>query len=187
VGPVKDSTRPAVDPEPGPEARPGRRRPRRRGCLLKGCAQRFHPRRARQRYCSPACTQAARRWSRWKAQQKYRATAAGKDKRNGQSRRYRERVKLRPQSEPEEAVAQPARVITQDFFRPQLRPSRLLRRIRGAAPLTPPALLLARVPPRPGTGLATRAALVPGGATAAEDLSPRGPEISRTYCFPRTA
>ena len=39
------------------------------------------------------CRKAARAWSRWKAQQSYRATAAGKQKRNGQSRRYRERVK----------------------------------------------------------------------------------------------
>ena len=71
------------------------RRPRPRLCLLKGCEQRFRPRRARQRYCSEPCRKAARAWSRWKAQQSYRATAAGKQKRNGQSRRYRERVRSR--------------------------------------------------------------------------------------------
>jgi hypothetical protein len=57
------------------------RRPRIRRCLLKGCEERFHPRRTRQRYCSERCRLAAREWSRWKAQQKYRATAAGKIKR----------------------------------------------------------------------------------------------------------
>jgi hypothetical protein len=71
------------------------RRPRQRRCLLKGCEQRFHPRQARQRYCSEPCREAARRWSQWKAQQRYRETAAGQEKRNGQSRRYRERVKSR--------------------------------------------------------------------------------------------
>ena len=39
-----------------------------RRCLLKGCEQRFRPRQARQRYCSEQCRQAARAWSRWKAQ-----------------------------------------------------------------------------------------------------------------------
>jgi hypothetical protein len=41
-------------------------------CLLKGCEQRFHPRQARQRYCSERCREASRKWSRWKAQQQYR-------------------------------------------------------------------------------------------------------------------
>ena len=53
------------------------RRPRQRKCLLKGCEQRFHPRNSRQRYCSPRCREEARTWSRWRAQQRYRATATG--------------------------------------------------------------------------------------------------------------
>src|ERR1039458_6332460 len=94
------------------------RRPRSRRCLLKGCEQRFHPRQARQRYCSEGCREAARKWSRRKAQERYRETAAGQQKRNGQSRRYRERVKSRKTPEPE-AVNDPARVITTEgFFRP---------------------------------------------------------------------
>ena len=84
------------------------------------CERRFRPRGAGQRYCSAECGQAARRWSRWKAQQTYRVTQAGKDKRNGQSRRYRERVKMRQPAAPAEAVAEPARVITAKFFRPLL-------------------------------------------------------------------
>src|SRR6516162_5751576 len=92
-------------------------RPRKRLCLLKGCDQRFHPRQARQRYCSEECRAAARRWSRRKAQERYRTTPAGQGKRNDQSRRYRERVKSKkpPEAEP---FSDSARVITtEDFFR----------------------------------------------------------------------
>jgi len=91
------------------------RRPRMRGCLLKGCEHRFHARQERQRYCSEHCREAARQWSRWKAQQRYRATAPGQQKRNGQSRRYRERIKSRKPAEPE-AVNEAARVITAEHF-----------------------------------------------------------------------
>jgi hypothetical protein len=90
-------------------------RPRTRRCLLKGCEKRYRPRRARQRYCSPECRQAARAWRRWKAQQRYRASAGGKQKRNGQSRRYRERLRKRQLPVPE-AVAGAARVIPREFF-----------------------------------------------------------------------
>jgi hypothetical protein len=97
-----------------------------RRCLLKGCERRFHPRHAHQRYCSEDCRKGARRWSRWKAQQKYRDTAAGQEKRNGQSRRYRERIKSRQAAE-KEAVETAARVITsEEFFRAFLRPAGLL-------------------------------------------------------------
>jgi len=89
--------------------------PRTRRCLLKGCEKRYRPRRARQRYCSPECREAARAWSRWKAQQRYRATAAGQQKRNGQSRRYRERLRNRKPPAPE-TVTGAARVILIEFF-----------------------------------------------------------------------
>jgi hypothetical protein len=71
--------------------------------------------------------------------------------------------------------------ITHDFFRLLLRPAWLLRGIRFAAALAPPALLFARVPARPGTSLATRAALAPGYAPAVEDVRKHGARISRTY------
>jgi hypothetical protein len=177
VGPDEDSTLPPEDREPG---QPPGRRPRTRCCLLKGCERHFCPQRARQRYCSDECRRAARRWSRWKAQQSYRATAVGKKRRNGQSRRYRERVRNRQSAAPEDAVPEAARVITHKFFRLLLRPSRLLRGIRPAAALAPPALLFARVPACPGTSLATRAALAPRYATAVEDLRNTA-RISRTY------
>ncbi len=91
------------------------RQPRLRRCLLKGCKQRFHPRQARQRYCSQDCRSAARKWARHKAQQRYRATTEGQQKRNGQSVRYRERVRSRKTAEPE-AVNEAARVIPNNFF-----------------------------------------------------------------------
>ncbi len=133
-------------------------RPRTRRCLLKGCEQRFHPRQARQRYCSEGCREAARKWSRRKAQERYRETASGQQKRNGQSRRYRERVKKRKPPEPE-AVNDPARVITTEhFFRSLLRPARLLRELRTPTAKSFTALLFAHLPAcaraRPGAGTA---------------------------------
>jgi hypothetical protein len=112
------------------QAAQGRRRrvcrPRARLCLLKGCERHFHPEHARQRYCSQECREAARAWSEWKARQAYRATAAGKQKRNQQSRRYRKRVQERKPLE-KEAVAKAARVITRElFFRWLLPPAGLL-------------------------------------------------------------
>ena len=169
MGLSESPTGPAKNQEAGGRKRlPGR--PRARRCLLKGCEQRFAPGQAHQRYCSARCREAARRWSRWKAQQNYRATAVGKERRNGQSRRYRQRVGNRPSAAPEEAVPEAARVITHHFFRLLLRPLWLLRGIRPAAALAPPAVLFARVPARHGASLATRATLAPRYAPAVEDL-----------------
>jgi len=166
MGPPENPTDPPEEQEVRRRRRSGRRS-RMRRCLLKGCEQRFHPRQARQRYCSERCREAARKWSRWKAQQRYRATAAGEQKRNGQSRRYRERVKSRKPPEPE-AVNEAARVITTEhFFRPFLRPARLLRGIRARATKSLATLLLAGMParagarPRPGAEVETGARLNP--------------------------
>ncbi|HVP45099.1 MAG TPA: hypothetical protein VMT32_00900 [Bryobacteraceae bacterium] len=126
--------------------------PRSRRCLLKGCEQRFHPRQARQRYCSEPCRKAARAWSRWKAQASYRTTAAGKQRRNVQSRRYRERVRSR-KPPADEAVPDAARVITKKFFRCLLRPAWLLRGVRAPAALAVATLLFARVPACDGARL----------------------------------
>ena len=138
------------------------RRPRMRGCLLKGCKQRFHPRQARQRYCSQRCREAARQWSRWKAQQRYREKAAGKQKRNGQSVRYRERVRSRKPAEPE-AVNEVARVITTEhFFRSLLRPARVLRGVHARAAKSFTTLLLPHLPARAGARPRAGAALKTG-------------------------
>jgi hypothetical protein len=136
-------------------------RPRRRLWLLKGCKQRFHPRQARQRYCSEGCRRAARKWSRWKAQEKYRATRTGKQKRNGQSQRYRERVRSRKPPEPT-AVGEAARVITKKFFRGLLRPARLLRKLRARGAKSLATLLLTGLPACAGAGPGTGAALERG-------------------------
>ena len=111
---------PPENPTAHPENQEGWRRrlpcrPRMRLCLMKGYEQRFHPRHARQRYCSEGCRAAARKWSRRKAQERYRETAAGQQMRNGQSRRYRERGKSRKPPEPE-TVSEPGRVITTEHF-----------------------------------------------------------------------
>ena len=67
---------------------------RRRRCLLKGCSRRFRPLNPLSRYCSEACREAARIWSRRRAEANYRQTEAGREKRRAQSRRYRKRVRL---------------------------------------------------------------------------------------------
>jgi len=171
MGPPEDCTSPPDRSERAGRRKRPRRQPRSRPCLLKGCERRFRPQRARDRYCSQECRQAAREWSRWKAQQKYRATAAGKGKRNGQSRRYRERVRNRKPTTPEEALPEAARVITPNFFRPLLRPPRLLRGLRCSAAVARPAVLFARVPACSGTGPAARAALAARHAAAVEPVS----------------
>jgi hypothetical protein len=168
MGPPESVTRPRKNQGAGRRERRARR-PRARRCLLKGCEQRMHPRHARQRYCSAECREKARKWSRWKAQQKYRKTTGGKQRRNHQSGRYRERVKSRKPPEPG-AVSEGARVITQEhFFRAQLRPAGLLRAIRTAAAKPLAALLFACVPASAGAG--------PGAGATLET----GAHLIRTY------
>jgi hypothetical protein len=178
MGPPENPTRPTGNQ--GRARRKPTRAPRTRRCLLKGCERRFRPKHARERYCSTDCRRAARAWSCWKAQEVYRATPAGKVRRNGQSRRYRERVKRHPQPAPEAAVPA-ARVITESFFRSRLRPAWLLRRIRVSEPITASAILFARVPARLGTRLAAGTPLAPGGATSFVVCSGAQPEIILTY------
>jgi len=165
---------PSESPTGHPENQEGRpkrlaRRPRTRLCLLKGCEQRFHPRQVSQRYCSEGCQKSARKWSRWKAQQRYRTTKAGRQKRNGQSRCYRERVRSRKPPEPE-AVDEGARVITKNFFRGLLRPARLLREIRARTAKSLATLLLAGVPACAGAGPRARAALETGARLSLDIL-----------------
>jgi len=178
MGPPESPTAHPENQEADRRKRPVRR-PRMRCCLLKGCEQRFRPRQAHQRYCSERCREAARKWSAWKAQERYRETAAGQQKRNGQSRRYRERVKSRKAPEPE-AVNDAARVITTEhFFRPFLRPAGLLRGIRACAAKSLTTLLLTRLPARAGARRRTGAALETGARFNPEILNRRRP--SRTF------
>ena len=161
MGPPESRTRPRKKQAAGRRKRRARK-PRARYCLLKGCEQKFHPRQARQRYCSEGCRKKARQWSGWKAQQRYRETAGGQQKRNGQSRRYRERVKSRKPAQPP-AVSDTARVITKEhFFRAYLRPARVLRALRTPAAKPFTALLFARLPACSGAGRGAGAALETG-------------------------
>jgi hypothetical protein len=156
MGPFEDLPNYRTNQEPSRNRRC--RRPRSRLCLLKGCERNYRPDHPRQRYCTEECRRKAKKWHRWKAQQKYRATKSGKAKRNKQCQRRRERRKDR-ESVCEQTAAV-ARVIPTKFFRSFLRSSRLLRKVRKNAALSPSAFLLARV----STGAGAR----PGARTALE-------------------
>ena len=171
MGPPEDCTRHRQCPRRGGERKRPARRPRTRPCLLKGCERRFRPLRARDRYCSRECREAAGKWRRWKAQQRYRATAAGREKRNGQSRRYRERTRERKQTPPEEALSETARVIAPNFFRSLLRPARLLPGVLRTAAIASPKVLFPLVPAGHGTCPAARETLAPRPAAAVEHVN----------------
>jgi len=147
------------------------RRPRRRRCLLKGCEKRYRPQQALQRYCSAECREAARAWARRRAQERYRATPTGKERRKAQSRRYRERVRSRPKQVLEAAEAA-ARVITTDFFRGLLRPAGLLRRIHVQPEVAAATVLFEGVPASSGARLGAGAALA-GGTGRTPNRPPR--------------
>jgi hypothetical protein len=140
------------------------RRPRLRRCLLKGCECRYRPSRPWSRYCGDDCRQKARKWSRWKAQKKYRSTGPGKKQRKAQCRRYRERVRTRKRSK--SATHERARVIRAKFFRVHLRPPRLLRLVHANASFSPAAILFEGVP--------TRIGACPGAGTALEGATGAG-------------
>ena len=178
MGPPENRTRQFGNQ--GRERKPPAHLPRTRRCLLKGCERRFRPKQARERYCSPECRRAARDWSCWKAQQSYRATAAGRKNRQGQSRRYRERVRTRQQPASDQAVP-PARVITTDFFRSLLRPPRLLPGIRATAEIAAPTILFARLPAGPGTCPGTRTPVASGHAVAFAGSSRSPSQIIPAY------
>jgi hypothetical protein len=72
-------------------------RPRSRSCLLKGCEGVFRPQQPLARYCGEVCLEKARQWQAWKARRRYRQSTNGKQKRQAQSRRYRERCKATPE------------------------------------------------------------------------------------------
>jgi hypothetical protein len=132
-------------PEQGRQSQRLARRPRTRRCLLKACERRYRPRRGLQRYCSYRCRAAARAWSLWKAQERYRATAAGQEKRRAQSQRYRERVR-RSKEHALVAVEAAVRVISTDFFRGFVRPAWLLREFRAEPEITTARVLFEDMP-----------------------------------------
>ena len=174
------------------------RRARSRRCLLKGCDRVYRPDHPLQRYCGEECRREAEIWRRWKAQQKYRATAQGKAKRKQQCERRRERRKARKPVF--DAAAGGARVIPIRFFRSFLRSPWLLREVHENAPLSLPTFLLARVPACVGARLGAGTALEGARCGARvrvrtryedrtepiEGISRASFEIVPTYCQPRT-
>lgn len=107
-----------VPGQPSPSRRwhPGCRR-----CLLKGCERWFLPRRPQARYCSPPCQAAARRWRRWFAARRYRATGPGRQRRRDQARRYRGRVRQRsslPPPDPPSSSGEPLPAVGEAMSHP---------------------------------------------------------------------
>jgi hypothetical protein len=155
MGPNQDSPTPVKNQDsrrtsPTRNKQKRARRPRRRVCLLKGCGQVFRPEQPMGRYCSRECREEARRWRQWKARWRYRHSPNGKQKRQAQSRRYRE---CRKEQRAQTATAVgAARVIPSKFFFVLLRPPRLLCRVRSHAALAPAAVLFCRLPARFGAG-----------------------------------
>ena len=137
-----------------------RRRARSRRCLLKDCGRVYRPNQPIERYCSEACRREAKRWRRWKAQQKYRASECGKAKRQEQCRRRRKR---RRAPEPVfEVATRGARVIPIKFFRWFLRSAWVLRDVRKKPAFSIAEVLLAHMPAcagaRSGAGAAVERA-----------------------------
>lgn len=109
-----------------------------RRCLLKGCERWFLPRTPQARFCGPDCRKAARRWRRWLASQRYRATLNGKEHRRDQSRRYRSRRRQQPappQSLPGTAEVEPAHAAVEaERCHPAVAPNTLLPCCEGQRP-----------------------------------------------------
>lgn len=148
------------------------RRARQRKCLLKGCEKWFRPRWPTSRYCRQECRTAARRWREWKARHKYRKAEAGRQKRRAQSRRYRERVRERKAqgweiSAAVEPEGHPQRR-RRNFFHPQLRPARLLRRVRLQSAVAAATFLRKALSASGGAGC---------GAGATMERADQGPEV----------
>lgn len=162
MGPDKDSRTPAKNQEARKVFRAmGRwhraRRPRRRVCLLKSCGRVFRPQQPMARYCSEACQAEAHRWRHWKARRHYRQSLNGKQKRQAQSRRYREHRK--EQQGRETAAVTAARVIALRFFFVLLRPSGVLCGISAHPAIALATVLFRYLPSRAGTGAGAGAAL----------------------------
>jgi hypothetical protein len=104
-----------------------------RRCLLKGCQRWFLPRHFQDRYCSPQCRIAARRWRRWYAAQRYRATANGQQRRRAQAQRHRDRQRHRspvPEPAPPAPEIDPAASTVDPDTPPQTDPPKAVNSLR---------------------------------------------------------
>ena len=80
-----------------------------RRCLLKGCESRFRPAHPLSRYCSRICSAKARCWAFRRANERYRRSEQGKQRRRTQACRYRERQRLKAASAEESAPPETSR------------------------------------------------------------------------------
>lgn len=159
------------------------RRGRLRRCLLKGCERLYRPDHPLERYCSEACRREAKRWHRWKAQQKYRATDSGKARRKEQSRRHRQRRKTCKLVS--EAAGRSARVIPIQFFRSLLRSPWMLRKVCEQSAFPVAAVLLPRMPASVGASTGAGTAMERARRRAREEMLTKqtsGPESMRLLC-----
>jgi len=111
---------------PGQPSHARRWHPGCRRCLLKGCERWFLPRRPQARYCSPACQAAARRWRRWLAARRYRATGHGRQRRRDQARRSRGRARQRsclPQPDHPTSPGEPTPAVVEAMPPPTIDPT----------------------------------------------------------------
>ena len=123
---------------------PGRQAPcrcRPRICLLKGCERWFSPLRSSRATVARHVARRPRRWSRWQAAQRYRASEKGKECRRQQAFRYRERVRQRRQAaRARDGLRGPS--ARDRCGKNSLFSSRLLRTLPAAAPLAAEEVLL---------------------------------------------
>jgi hypothetical protein len=157
VGHVQFPLAPSQGQPPGSLTGSRRWHPCCRRCLLKECECWFLPQWPQARYCSPPCQYAARRWRRWHASQRYRATTRGKQHRREQARRYRSRRQQRstcpdpePPSPPIEAEPHPV----------EPEPSVVEPEPSVVEPEPPPTTVLPTTLPSAGEG--QRPAKIPG-------------------------
>jgi hypothetical protein len=157
---------PHEDPSTSPEnqhpgvlgPKPRARRPRRRSCLLKGCRRKFRPQQPLARYCNEACRERARQWRAWKTRRRYRQSANGKQKRQAQSRRYRERWPGRARTK-KLSPRGPREGHPYQIFFVLLRPSGVLCGVPSHPAIPVTAVLFSDLPARAGASSATGTAL----------------------------
>lgn len=156
---------PHEDPSTSPEnqlsgvlgPKPRARCPRRRRCLLKGCRRKFRPQQPLARYCNEACRERARRWRASKARRRYRQSTNGKQKRQAQSRRYRERWPGRARTK--KLCLRPTRGSSLQNFFVLLRPSGVLCGVPSQSAIPVAAVLFSDLPTRSGASSRTGTAL----------------------------
>jgi len=109
----------------------GRRRPRPRTCLRKGCGRQYQPRRWNQRYCQePQCLRQVRQWQAAQRQAKHRQAAEVKARHAQAEKARRQRIKSMSQAVEDSPVTPARGHAAETFF--------LLRYVIGRAAMRTP-------------------------------------------------